>query len=42
MLGGLWRMLCDGKCIERLLCDGRYVKRVLCDGRFLECRECVV
>ena len=31
MMGGMWRVLCEGKCIERLLCDGRHVKRVLCD-----------
>ena len=37
MMGGMWRVLCEGKCIERLLCDGRHVKRVLCDWEV--CRE---
>ena len=26
-MGGMWRVLCDGKYVERVLCDGRYVER---------------
>ena len=45
MIGGMWRVLCDGSNVEscvmvgvqRVLCDGRYVESVvlivLCDGR---------